>query len=55
MPQSETVQRVLEDGEQQHLLRGVSGLPEEQIIEALRAKGQRAFRIARLRRLRCAQ
>lgn len=39
MPQPKTVQRVLEHGEQQHLLRGVPGLPVEQVIKALRSKG----------------
>lgn len=55
MPQPKAMQSVFQNREQEHLLGGIPGLPIEEVIEALRSKGQRAFRIARLRRLRCPQ
>ncbi len=55
MPQSKAMQSVFKYREQEHLLWGIPGLPIEEVIETLRSKGQRAFRIARLRWLRCPQ
>lgn len=55
MTQSKAMQSVFKYREQEHLLWGIPGLPIEEVIETLRSKGQRAFRIARLRWLRCPQ